>query len=142
MSRPIKLTMFSTLFLAGLCALLFVVFLPGQSLDRAEKVSSVIGALVAMVTSVLGLMLRRPTPPPEPDTGVMPPLSVTGLGGVAVGGNVGGDVSTEVSGMAASPYAASPGTDAAAAPGSALVRGSVTGNVRIKVDGWDQGAAS
>ncbi len=90
----------------------------------------------------LGLTLRRPTPPPEPDTGVVRPSSVTGLGGVAVGGNVGGDVSTEVSGMAASPYATSSGTDAAAAPGSALVRGNVTGHVRIKVDGWDQGAAS
>ncbi|SOD77576.1 hypothetical protein SAMN06272781_5464 [Streptomyces sp. 1222.2] len=142
MSQPLKLTIFGALFLAGLCALLFVVSLPGQTLDRAEKVISLVGALVAMVTSVLGLMLQRATPPREPDTGATRPLSVTGLAGVAVGGNVGGDVSTEVSGMEASPYAVSPGTDAAAAPGSALVKGNVTGSVRIKVDGRDQGAAS
>ncbi|MEV1069946.1 hypothetical protein [Streptomyces sp. NPDC050263] len=144
MSRPIKLTILGGLFLAGLCALLFVVLLPAQSLDRVEKVTSVIGALVAMVTGVLGLVCQRSAPPREPDTGVLRPLSATGLASVTVGGDVGGDVSTEVSGIATSPGAAGPGAglDAAAGPGAAVVRGNVAGQVNIKVDGRDQGADS
>lgn len=144
MSCLIKLTVFGTLFLAGLCALLFVVF-P----SRAEPGPGGEGDLGDLGPCRHGHERGRANvPAADPAAGVMRPLSVTGLGG-SPSAAMWAVTATEVSGMAASQYAASSGTDAAAAPGPALVRANVTGHVRIKVDGrcrrrpgWDQGAAS
>jgi hypothetical protein len=144
MNRPSPRAFALALLATGLGAFAFlalVAFLSGQGLDRAEKWVSIAGVVLATLTGALGLALARRTlgtggqrqGADRPRGSRHRPPSATGVGAVAVGGDVGGDVSTVVSGPVGSVVPAECG-DGASGPGATVVAGRVGGSVRTRVE--------
>jgi hypothetical protein len=103
----------------------------GEGLDRAEKWVSIVGVCVSTATSAAGLILAWLTfRQPRANRGVTAP----GIGAVAVGGNSGAEIRTDVSGVAMS---RSPTGGQVSGPGSVAVGGDSSAPISTRVTGRD-----
>jgi hypothetical protein len=107
-------------------------FLLGEGLDRAEKWVSIVGVCVSTAMSAAGLILAWLTfRQPRSNRGMAAP----GIGAVAVGGNSGAEIRTDVSGIAVS--MSSPVGGPVSGPGSVAVGGDSTAPISTRVTGPD-----
>jgi hypothetical protein len=142
MGRLPKVIMTVVLVALGLAGSVY--FLAGQGLDKAEKWVTIVGAFVSVGIGLAGLAIgwatwRQSQFASEPSqVGVTAePVSADGLGSVAVGGDIGAEVETDVSladSAVTPPPSARTGVTASGA-GAVAVGGSSTGPIRTRVTG-------
>lgn len=100
--------------------------------DKADKVASSIGAVLALIALFSPYLL----PSPDSTAQAGPPVTAGGAGAVAVGGNNGGWVSTDVSGIDPTQTGITEAVECgitASGAGSVAVGGDNTATVRTNV---------
>ncbi|MFF0150158.1 hypothetical protein [Micromonospora sp. NPDC005203] len=114
-------------------------FLLGEGLDRAEKWVSIVGVCVSTALSGGGTLLGWLTWRQTRAVSHAPAVTAWGIGAVGIGGSSGGEIQTDVSGVAKS-TSPTPGGGAgvhAGGPGSVAVGGDSTAPISTRVTGPD-----
>ena len=123
-----------------------VLFLTGQGLDRAEKWVSIAGAVASVAFGLTGLVVGWLTWRQAQRQAQARPTAVAspGIGAVAVGGDSGAEVSTDVAGVVPPPAPSAtlaPNSVSASGMGSVAIGGNSTAQIRSKVTGPSEGTA-
>jgi hypothetical protein len=134
MSRSRRKRRLAGLLVGGALLLGLAAYLVTVGLDKADKLSSGIAAVLALAALLAPYLLPVATPEPPRRR-----VSAAGAGAVAVGGTNSADVRTDVVGTSAPPASPGDGVEASG-PGSVAIGGDSTASIDTHVTGPERQA--